>query len=121
MYFFGLIGLGATIGLFLIDTSTFGLWAYIPLQQILLSLLFPTASAMVSMWVKGNSQGEMLGVLSSVTSSAFAFSPLVSGFLVGVSHFSPIWAGTFSMFLAAILFYFGCIRNKFSLKSLLAK
>ena len=121
MYFFGLIGLGASIGLFLIDTSTFGLWAYIPLQQILLSLLFPTASAMVSMWVKGNSQGEMLGVLSSVTSSAFAFSPLVSGFLVGASHFSPIWAGTFSMFLAAILFYYGCIRNKFSLKSLLAK
>ena len=121
MYFFGLIGLGASIGLFLVDTSMFGLWAYIPLQQILLSLLFPTASAMVSMWVKGNAQGEMLGVLSSVSSSAFAFSPLVSGFLVGANHFSPIWAGTFSMFSAALLFYFGCIRNKFSLKSLLAK
>lgn len=121
MYFFGLIGLGCTISLFLIDSSYFGLWAYIPLQQILLSLLFPTATAMVSMWVKDNAQGEMLGVLSSVMSSAFAFSPLVSGVLVGASHWSPIWAGTLSMLIAAAIFYLGCIRNKFSFRSLILK
>jgi len=119
-YFFGLIGLGAAIGLFLIDSSYFGLWVYIPLQQILISLLFPTATAMVSMQVKDDAQGEMLGTLSSVTASAFAFSPLVSGFLVGASHWSPIWAGMISMFIAAVIFYFGCIKNKYSFRSLIS-
>lgn len=120
LYFTGLIGLGIFIAPMLFDTSYVGLWIYIPLQQIVLSFLFPTATAMVSMWVKDNAQGEMLGALSSVMSSAFAFSPLVSGFFIGLSHWSPVWSGCCGMLFAAMLFYVGCLRKTSSLRSMIS-
>ncbi|MBM3207176.1 MAG: MFS transporter [Chlamydiae bacterium] len=119
IYFLGLIGLSITIGLILFDSNLKSLWYYIPLQQSMLSFIFPTASAMVSMSVQNNTQGESLGILASINSSAFSFSPLVSGVIVGTSHLSPIWAGSLSMLIAAVIFYFGCIKNKFTLRSLL--
>jgi DHA1 family tetracycline resistance protein-like MFS transporter len=121
IYFLGLLGLALTIGLILLDSSLHSLWYYIPLQQSMLSFIFPTASAMVSSSVEQGTQGEGLGILASVNSSAFSFSPLISGLIVGTSHFSPIWAGSASMLLAATIFYFGCIKNKFTLRSLLSK
>ncbi|NDD58206.1 MAG: MFS transporter [Chlamydiae bacterium] len=112
LYVTGLAGLSLCIGILLFDSSYSRVWLYIPLQQILLSFIFPTASAMVSSEVKDNSQGETLGILASVNSCAFAFSPLISGFIVGTSHWSPIWAGSISLLVAAALFFFGFIRKK---------
>lgn len=91
------------------------LWIYLPVQQMLIAFVFPTAAAMVSNWSKGEGQGEAMGALQSVQSIAFAFSPLVSGVFVGINHKMPIVVGGASMLLAALVFALGN-RKEITLK-----
>lgn len=96
-----LIGCSTTIGLLLFHASDFWLWVYIPLQQFFIALFWPTAAAVVSNAVNEDVQGEILGVLQSVDSLAFAVSPLIAGPLLGISTSMPIIVGSASMLLAA--------------------
>lgn len=78
-------------------------WIYIPIQQFLIALVFPTGATIVSNSVAEDSQGEIMGILQSVDSFAFASSPLLAGVFVGYSTKTPIIvAGTF-MFLASLV------------------
>jgi len=78
-------------------------WLYIPLQQFLIAMIFPTASASVSNLAENDAQGETLGILQSIISVSFALSPLMSGIFVGLSSRAPIIVGGTAMLLAALV------------------
>ncbi len=109
--FSALILLGISILLLLLNIHLNWLWGYIPFQQFFVALIFPTAAAMVSNWVKDDIQGEIMGVLQSVQSAAFALSPLISGVFVGLSFNMPIIIGGIAMLIAAFIFSIGNFHN----------
>lgn len=112
---YALIGCGVAIGMLLFHSSEIWLWFYIPLQQFSIALFWPTAAAVVSNSVGEDTQGEIMGVLQSVDSLAFAVSPLIAGPLLGLSIFMPIIIGAICMMLAAIvmgLFLKGVAKEK---------
>ena len=109
--FYSLILLGFYIFLLLAHPAEPYLWGYLPVQHFLIALLFPTAAAMVSNWVKEGAQGEMMGILQSVQSGAFALSPLLSGVLVGLSFDMPVIVGGCAMFLAALVLGLGVSKE----------
>ena len=79
-------------------------WIYIPIQQFLTALVFPTGATIVSNSVSEDSQGEIMGILQSVDSFAFASSPLLAGVFVGFSTQTPIIvAGSFMIFACLVL------------------
>jgi len=109
--FFALLGSGFYIYIMLSHMPIAILWFYLPLQQYLISLLFPTATAAISNEVSEEIQGETLGICQSVVSAAFALSPLLSGVFVGLSIDAPVIVGGTGMLLAAgILAIFGKIK-----------
>ncbi len=109
--FYALIVLGVYIFLLLLHFPEGYFWGYLPFQHFLIALLFPTASAMVSNWVKEGAQGEMMGILQSVQAAAFAFSPLLSGVVVGLNYDMPIIVGGIAMFLAALVLGIGISKE----------
>ncbi len=109
--FFSLVCVGLYVFVLLFHPGRGMLWGYFPLQQFLIALLFPTASAMVSNYVKEDAQGEMMGILQSVQSGAVALSPLVSGVLVGINSDMPIIVGGCSFLLAAVILGTGVRRD----------
>lgn len=98
---YALIGCSAAIGLLLLHSSDQWLWVYVPLQQFTIALFWPTAAAVVSNAVNEDMQGEIIGVLQSVDSLAFAVSPLIAGPLLGITTAMPIIVGSAGMLLAA--------------------
>lgn len=78
-------------------------WAYIPIQQFLAALVFPTGTTLISNSVKEDQQGEIMGVLQSIDSFAFASSPLLAGAFVGLSTRAPIMVAGACMLLAALI------------------
>ncbi len=98
---YALMGCGLAIGMLLFQTDQVWLWVYIPLQQFAIALFWPTAATVVSNSAGDDMQGEMMGVLQSVDSLAFAVSPLIAGPLLGVSTSMPIIVGGLCMFAAA--------------------
>lgn len=78
-------------------------WVYIPIQQFLIALVFPTGTTIVSNSVKEDSQGEIMGVLQSIDSFAFASSPLLAGAFVGFSTGAPTVVAGSSMLLASLV------------------
>lgn len=109
--FYALIALGFYIFVLLAHPHQNYLWGYLPLQQFLIALLFPTASAMISNCVQDDAQGEMMGVLHSVQSGAFALSPLLSGAFVGLNTDMPIIVGGSAMLLAAGVLFTGISKE----------
>ncbi len=109
--FYALIVLGFYIFVLLSHPHQNYLWGYVPLQQFLIALLFPTASAMISNCVQDDAQGEMMGVLHSVQSGAFALSPLLSGAFVGLNTDMPIIVGGSAMLLAAGVLFTGISKE----------
>ncbi len=98
---YALIGCAAAIGMLAFHASEIWLWLYIPLQQFAMALFWPTAAAVVSNSASEDVQGEILGVLQSVDSLAFAVSPLIAGPLLGITTSMPIIVGSLAMLLAA--------------------
>ncbi len=101
--FFSLALSGLYIYLMLLHMPLNVLWFYIPLQQFLISMAFPTASAAVSNQVGEDAQGETMGIFQSVSSAAFALSPLLSGVFVGLSIDAPIIVGGSALLLSAVV------------------
>lgn len=98
-----LLGCSLSIGLLCVNTSEVWLWVYIPLQQFCIALFWPTAAAVVSNAVSEDTQGEILGVLQSLESLAFATSPLLAGSLLGISKWMPIIIGSITIFAASLV------------------
>jgi DHA1 family tetracycline resistance protein-like MFS transporter len=99
-----LFGVALSIGMLLLHDDPLWLFLYIPLQQFCVALFWPTSAAVVSNSVNEEMQGEILGVLHSVDSAAFALSPLLAGPLLGITALMPIVVGTVCfIFASAIL------------------
>lgn len=98
-----LVMCSASMGMLLFHTNDLWLWFYIPLQQFAIALFWPTAATVVSNSVNEDMQGEIMGVLQSVDSMAFAVSPLIAGPLLGISASMPIVIGSTAMIAAAVV------------------
>lgn len=109
--FFSLFLVGLYVFLLLFHPEKMLLWAYFPLQQFFIALLFPTAAAMVSNYVKEDAQGEMMGILQSVESGAVAVSPLLSGVFVGLNYDMPVIVGGCAFLLAAAILGVGASKE----------
>lgn len=109
--FYSLVVLGLYIFVLLAHPKEELLWGYLPFQHFLIALLFPTAAAMVSNYVKEDAQGEMMGILQSVQSGAFAFSPLLSGVIVGLNFDMPIIVGGCAMLISATILLRGVSKE----------
>lgn len=106
-----LLILSISIGALLFHQEAKWLWFYIAIQQFAIALFWPTASAAISNAVDKSMQGEILGILQSVDSLAFAIGPLIAGPLLAFSASTPIVVGCGTIFLAAIILKKG-IRTK---------
>lgn len=95
--------LSFSIGILLFHQDVNWLWFYIALQQFAIALFWPTASAAISNSVDDGMQGEILGVLQSVDSLAFAVGPLVAGPLLAFSSSMPLIIGSGSILIAGII------------------
>lgn len=95
--------LSMSIGMLLFHQEADWLWFYIAIQQFAIALFWPTASAAISNSVDDSTQGEILGILQSVDSLAFAIGPLMAGPLLAFSAATPIIVGCVMILLAAII------------------
>lgn len=116
LFFSGLILLSLFIFLLLPFSRVELFWGYVPIQQFLLALLFPTAFTIASNSVKEDAQGEIMGVVQSIEAFAFVAAPLLAGVFVGVSYNMPIFVGGGSMFIAAIVLLMGYKKEIFKIK-----
>ncbi|MBS0605104.1 MAG: MFS transporter [Verrucomicrobia bacterium] len=109
--FYSLVLAGFYILILLSHPGKNFLWGFLPLQQFLIALLFPTAAAMVSNYVKEDAQGEMMGILQSVEAGAVALSPLLSGVFVGLNYDMPIIVGACAFLAAAAILGTGVTKE----------
>lgn len=101
--YYALILCALSIGVHLLITTEWIYWIFIPIQQFLMALIFPTTSALISNHSSDKAQGEMMGILQSVQSIALIASPLIAGPLLGISVQMPIVLGTGMLVLAALI------------------
>jgi MFS transporter, DHA1 family, tetracycline resistance protein len=101
--FVALILLSFAIFSLLLHTNVAIFWVYIPIQQFLIALVFPTNTTIISNSVKEDVQGEIMGVLQSVDSFAFGTSPLLAGAFVGLSTQAPVIVAGGLMLLAGLI------------------
>jgi DHA1 family tetracycline resistance protein-like MFS transporter len=103
VFFVALVLGGLMIFPLLFHTDVNVFWIYIPIQQFLAALVFPTGTTIASNSVDEDSQGEVMGIIQSVDAFAFASSPLFAGVFVGFSTHTPIIISGSFMFLAALV------------------
>jgi MFS family permease len=82
------------------------LWFYLPPLLYVISMMYPTSTALVSNSASKDKQGEMLGVLQSLQAFAMGISPLLSGPLLGLHVNMPIIVGGIALIGAAALLGF---------------
>lgn len=102
--FYSLAFAGIYIFLFLAIENSALLWLYLPVLIYLVSLVFPTATAMVSNWASPERQGEVLGIFQSVQSLGWTIAPLLSGALIGYYHKMPILMGGGLILVAGMIY-----------------
>jgi len=111
--FFSLLLLAGVIFLLLLPLSVGWYWCFIPIQEYLIALIFPTILAFASNAVSEDSQGEVMGILQSLESLAVSIGPLIAGFFIGLYYNMPIIMGAASIFLAWLVLVFGYGRKIF--------
>jgi DHA1 family tetracycline resistance protein-like MFS transporter len=104
VFFFALALLPFSIFPLLFYSKVSVFWVFIPIQQFLIALVFPTGATIISNSVSEDSQGEIMGILQSVDSFAFGTSPLIAGAFVGLSTHAPIIVAGGFMLLASLMF-----------------
>ncbi len=100
----GLLLLGAILPAMLFMKGMAGLFFLIPCIAFAQSLIFPNAATIVSNASSKESQGEMLGINSSVQWAAIALPPLFSGGLVALYPHLPVTVGSACMLVAFFVF-----------------
>lgn len=103
---FTLIGMSITYALFLIPTQAFWLYAIVPLMAVFQGLSFPNALAIVSNLADRKSQGEVIGLNSSVQSLGMALPPLIAGLIASVDYSLPTIAASVCMLIAWLILTF---------------
>jgi MFS transporter, DHA1 family, tetracycline resistance protein len=93
--------------LLLIDAKIGAYWGAIPLQQILVSLIFPVGTTIVSNTVSADRQGEAMGIFQSLQSFAFAITPFLGGVLLNVSFRMPLIVSGIAMLVACFILFTG--------------
>jgi MFS transporter, DHA1 family, tetracycline resistance protein len=116
IFFYGLIVFGTLILILLVNPQINWVWVYLPLCNFLGALLFPTSMSLVSNQASNEIQGEILGILQSVQSIAFATSPLVAGVLLGLFPHMPMLLGGVSMLIAALVLGLCLRKNVFFIR-----
>ncbi len=79
------------------------IWPFLFLLCYFVAMVWPSATALISNSVSPSIQGEVLGVLASVNSLAYALSPLCSGTSVGAYPAFPMLVGGSIMLISALL------------------
>ncbi len=97
-------GLGVILPMLLIPTGIVTLFWILPLIAFFQAFVFPITATMVSDACGKETQGEVLGLYSSVQWAAIALPPLFSGSLVAIYPYLPIVVGSIAMFFACGLF-----------------
>ncbi len=115
--FYALSLQGIYMFLFLIPMALFWVWAYIPLQQLLIALTVTILQSLISNRTSADMQGEILGVLQSVIACGFIISPLISGPLLGLTSDMPMIIGGVAFFLASAILAIFLKREIFARKS----
>lgn len=100
-----LIVLGLSILLLLIHPPLNLVWIYLAVINFLAAMIYPTYSTMISDCAGKDAQGEILGIAGSLQAFAFAMSPIVGGFLVGIQTHLPMLIGGVSILLASFIFW----------------
>ncbi|MBX9923687.1 MAG: MFS transporter [Rhabdochlamydiaceae bacterium] len=101
--FYALFCVGLILLSLLILPSSFWIWIYLPVVNFLMALVYPTSTTLVSDKTSKDAQGEILGILQSVQSAAFAISPLAAGWLLGNGSHMPMLVGGLSMIIGALI------------------
>jgi DHA1 family tetracycline resistance protein-like MFS transporter len=114
--FYSLLGLGLSLFSILAPLGKYWIWCYLPIVNFLSALVFPTATTIVSNSANAETQGETLGILSSVQSAAFALSPLAGGLVLGNNPHMPMVIGSLSMFAAALILGISLRKELFNLR-----
>jgi len=107
-----LVTLAFTLSLMLFVKNSFGLYFVLPLLAFPESLIFPSASTLVSNLSSKEAQGEMFGIHNSIQWAAIGISPLFSGSLVALYPHLPITVGSFCMLLAFSVFFWALKSKK---------
>jgi DHA1 family tetracycline resistance protein-like MFS transporter len=104
------------LGFFLLPLVYAELWLYwicIPVQQFLVALIFPVATAIVSKQITEEQQGEVLGSFQAVQSLAFSLTPLLGGILINLSDKMPLVVSGVSMLLSSFILLVSCKKVLF--------
>ncbi len=106
--FFSLIGAGACILLLFVPVKAWELLFIVPFFSICIGLAQATSIALVSNSADEFSQGESLGISSSLQALAQSVPPILSGYIAAVSHVStPIFVSAAVIILAGVVFFIG--------------
>jgi MFS transporter, DHA1 family, tetracycline resistance protein len=113
LFFGGL--LFSSFSVFLMPFIPSAIWIFPLIFLVDFSIAFipPTATTLISNTASASSQGETLGIFTSVTAAAFSLSPLFAGSLVGKYPTFPMWIGGSVMLFAACIYSF-TLRKKLS-------
>lgn len=99
-----LVGLAIVLPLMLVVHETWTLFAILPFLAFFDSLIFPTASTLVSNLSDKDAQGEVLGIHNSIQWAAIGFAPLFTGSAVALIPHLPITVACVAMLIAAVVF-----------------
>jgi len=109
-----LIGMGLVLPGMLLVEETWALFALLPFLAFFDSLIYPTASTLVSNLSEKEAQGEVLGIHNSIQWAAIGFVPLFSGTVVALIPHLPITVASVAMLIAGIVFWRAFRKNRVS-------
>lgn len=94
---------GVYLFFFLFLPSERFLWFYTPLFTFFLALVYPAATATIASRASPETQGEVLGIYSSLQALSLVLGPLITGGFIGIYPQLPILIGSLVMICAGIL------------------
>jgi DHA1 family tetracycline resistance protein-like MFS transporter len=102
-----LVGVGAYLYLLLLVDNPMYIWVHIPVLMYFAALIYPVATTLVSNMADQDSQGEVLGVFTSVVAFAVGISPLLAGSYVAGDSTRAVSGGAIAMLLGGAVYVIG--------------
>jgi DHA1 family tetracycline resistance protein-like MFS transporter len=96
--------LGLSIGVLMLELNSTFLWIIVPIQQLLVALVYVSLVTEVSNLATKETKGQLLGTYQSVKSLSFAISPF-SGALLGITYLMPVILSSTFILIAALMIY----------------
>ncbi|MEM4254918.1 MAG: MFS transporter [Candidatus Norongarragalinales archaeon] len=101
-----LLGISLCMAATLLVPQAWGLYLLVPLLSVFQGLSFPNTTALMSNLAGKESQGEILGISTSIQSLGMALPPLVAGLIAALDYTFPVLAASLLMLLAWAVFVF---------------